>query len=134
MSTSPVAPGQDGTGRVDSSTEAGDRAYRRAWLSLLLFLLSLVLSGIVFAALWSWLDYRTIWAISYPAGESSPFGWGARGIWLLLTLVYAWPELVVVHYGRKASRLGRPDWPAPVIVGGVLAALMPMLNIGLLVG
>lgn len=134
MSTSSVAPGQGRSSDVAPSRRLADRAYHRAWLSQLLFPLSLVMSAAVFVWLWGLLDYQTIWAMDYPVGESSPSGWGARGIWLLPTVLYAWPEAVVVHHARKASRLGRPDWLAPVIVGGVVAGLIPLLNIALLLG
>lgn len=136
MSTSPVAPreGRPGAETHESSAALADRAYGRAWLSLLLFLLSLTLTLAVFVAIWAAADYTTIWAVEYPAGESSPAGWSARGIWVLLTLLYVWPLLVVVRFARKARALGRPEWLGPVIVGATLAALPPVLNLGLLIG
>lgn len=130
MSTSPVADGRDSR----PAEEAAERAFRNAWLSLLLFIVSLVLSLAVFLAICRAVGYTTVWATSYPAGRYSPSGWSARGLWVLMTLLYVWPELVVVHHARNARRLGRVDWLAPVVLGGVLAALLPLLNFSLLVG
>jgi hypothetical protein len=127
MSTSPMPP-------VRLLAERAERAYRDAWLSLLLFLGSLVVSLAVFLAIAHGVGWTTMWATSYPAGRYSPSGWAGRGVWLLMTALYACPEILVVHFARRARRLGRPEWLAPVILGGVLAGLLPLLNFGLLVG
>jgi len=103
-------------------------------LSLLLFPVSLVVSLAVFLVIAHGVGWTTLWATSYPAGRYSPSGWAGRGLWLLMTALYASPEILVVHFARRARRLGRPEWLAPVILGGVLAGLLPLLNFGLLVG
>lgn len=127
MSTSPMLP-------VRSPAERAERAYRDAWLSLLLFGVSLIVSLAVFLVIAHGVGWTTLWATSYPAGGYSPSGWAARGLWLLMTALYAWPEILVVRFARQAQHLGRPEWLAPVILGGVLAGLLPLLNVGLLVG
>ncbi len=129
MPASSVVPGQG-----KPQEERADRMFRNAWLSLLLFLVSLVLSLVVFLEVSRAVGYTTVWATSYPAGRHSPAGWSARGLWLLLTLFYVWPEIVVVYHARGAARLGRVDWLAPVILGAVVAALLPLLNVSLLIG
>lgn len=127
MSASPVVP-------VRSPAERADRAYRDAWLSLLLFVVSLAVSLVVFIVVARAVGWTTLWSTSYPAGRYSPSGWSARGLWLLMTVLFAWPEILVVRFARRAARLGRPEWLAPVILGAVLAALLPVLNFALLVG
>lgn len=136
MSTSPTAPGgAHGAGQARPSTAPGERAYHRALVSLWLFAASFLLSLIAFISIWAALGYTAIWgSAGFPPEADAPSGWTSRGIWLLLTLVYAWPELVVVRYAREAARLGRTDWKIPVVAGGILAGLMPLLNAGLLVG
>ncbi len=117
-----------------SPTVAAGRAYRNAWRSLWLFVVSFVVSFAFFAVIWSVFGYTVIWGTGYPAGAAVPTGWTALAIWLLLTVVYASPEVLVVRYARQAMRSGYTHWLAPVVVGGAVAALMPLLNVGLLLG
>lgn len=127
MSTRP-APGPA------TATTPQDWAYHKAVTSLWLFLASFLASLVVFALLWWVLGYTYLGGTYRPVGADAPSGWEARGIWLLLTLVYASPLLVVVHYARQSARLGRSDWRFPVVVGAVLAAAVPLLNAWMLVG
>lgn len=136
MSTSPAAPGHDerSADQVESSAEAGDRAYHRAIRSLWFFLVSFLMALIAFSLIWQAAGYTTIWATQYPSGKHSPAGWSARGSWVLLTALYVWPLFLVLHYALTARRLGRGGWPLPIILASVLAAFMPLLNVALLVG
>jgi len=60
MSTSPMPP-------VRLLAESAERAYRDAWLSLLLFPASLVVSLAVFLVIAHGVGWTTLWATSYPA-------------------------------------------------------------------
>ena len=136
MSDSPAVPGQgtQDTEKVESSAEQGEQAYHRAKMSLLLFIASFILSVIAFSIIWGIAGYTTVWAMRYPSGAHSPSGWAARGIWVLLTALYVWPLFVVIHFARKARRLGRGGWPLPVILASVIAAFFPLLNLAMLAG
>lgn len=111
-----------------------DWAYHKALTSLWLFLASFLASLVVFAVLWWFLGYSYLGGTYRPPDAKAPSGWEARGIWLLLTLVYASPLVVVVRYARQSARLGKPNWRTPVVVGAVLAAAVPLLNAWMLVG
>lgn len=117
-----------------ATTQQQDWAYHKALTSLWLFVASFLASLAVFALLWWLLGYTYLGGTYRPAGAGAPSGWGARGIWLLLTLVYASPLVVVVHYARQSAHLGRAHWRAPVVGGAVIAAAVPLLNAWMLVG
>ena len=136
MSTSPARPepGTQEPDAIDLADRPGAPAYHRAMLSLLLFVVSFLLSTLAFSLIWRAAGYTTIWATQYPVGPHSPSGWTARGIWLLLTALYAWPLVVVVFFALKARGLGHAGWPLPVILGSVLAIFFPLLNVALLIG
>lgn len=135
MSTSPMVPGRHvgGTERAPARTD-GERAYHSAKTSLWLFAASFLASFALFIVIWRTFGYTVLFSTTSAHGGVAPSAWAGRGIWLLLTVVYACPEIVVVRYARKAARAGHPHWRIPVIWGAVLAGVMPVLGVWLLVG
>ncbi len=96
------------------------------------FLLSFAASFAAFVMLWAAFGYKVVYGTGYPATLPAPKGLAGPAIWLLLTALYVWPLVFVIHYARKARRLGHTDWRWPVIIGGVIAGLMPVANYWLL--
>lgn len=101
--------------------------------SLWLFAASFLASYALFVVIWRGFGYTLLFTTG-PHGGIAPSPWAGRGIWLLLTAVYASPEIVVLHHARQAAWVGRAGWRTPVVIGAVLAALLPLLNLWLLVG
>jgi hypothetical protein len=88
-------------------TPAADVAYRRAWLSLLLYPVTLFASLMIGGGLFSLLDDDV----------------GSIPIWTYLVaitpalLVVVIPGILAVMQGRKAIGLGRPEGRVPAAVG-----------------
>lgn len=129
MSTSSTTRG---TGPRRTAGPDGDRAFAQAWRSMWFFLLSFAASFVAFVILWAALGYKVVYGTGYPANLPAPTGLAGPAIWLLLTALYVWPLVFVIRHAREAKRLGHPDWRWPVIIGGVIAGLMPVANYWLL--
>ncbi|KGN40329.1 hypothetical protein [Knoellia aerolata] len=128
MTTSHLTPRGDRTATSGTPGRDADRAYRRAWWSLALFPVSVVLAFLVGEGIFSLLSN----------GEGDP------GVWTVLLAavpalgVMVVPGALALQQGRKARRLGRRDGMVPAIVGAVVALGFVGLNaasylIGLLV-
>jgi hypothetical protein len=120
--------------RTATDVEEGERAFRRAKTSLWLFAASFLASFALFVLIWRTAGYTLLFATGSEHGGVAPSPWVGRGIWLLLTAVYASPEIVVVHYARQAARAGRSGWKIPVVAGAILAGFLPLMNLWLLIG
>lgn len=96
--------------RPDVHRTQADVAYRRAWWSLLLSPVAVVVSLVIGGGLFSLLDD----------------GVGDLAIWVFLVavipalLVVVIPGILAVIQGRTAIRLGRPDGRVPAVFGVVL--------------
>lgn len=126
MTTSHLAPQGDASATSRIPDRDADRAYHRAWWSLALFPVSVVLAFLVGEGLLTLLSD------------------GDPGVWTVLLAalpalgVMVVPGALAVHQGRRARRLGRRDGMVPAIVGTVVALGFVGLNaasylIGLLV-
>jgi hypothetical protein len=94
---------------------------RRAWWSLLGFVPSFVLAFLVGEGLISALGYPT-------GGAEQPPWWAALAATLPALAVFAVPAVVVVHFGRRAVRLGDTRARVPMIVASVVTAVFVLLN------
>lgn len=89
-----------------------DVAYRRAYLSLLLFVVSFVAAFVVGEGL-----------LTLVADDpESPEWWAVTAAAVPALVVFALPVVVVWTFARRAVRLGRPDARSAVLVA-VLVAL-----------
>lgn len=126
MSSQPAVPTHQTTPRDGGSGSADEKratvAYRRAWLSLLLYPVSFVgafLVGEGLAAL-----------LGYPVGED-----GTTPFWVVLAaagpalLVFAVPGILAVLFGRRAMRLGKRTALAPAVVGAAIAVTFILQNV-----
>lgn len=135
MSTSPMVPGRHAGGAERPGAETdGELAYRRAKTSLWLFAASFLASFILFLIIWRTFGYTVIFTTTSEHGGVAPGPWAGRGIWLLLTAVYACPVIVVVRYARQAARAGHPYWRIPVVWALALAVVFPLMNVWMLLG
>lgn len=89
-------------------------ARRRAWLSLLLFPVSLLGAFLVGEGLVDLLGYPS-------GGAESPPLWAVLVAAPPALLVFVVPGVLAVRFGRTAVRLGRPDGRVPAIIGAVIA-------------
>lgn len=97
-------------------------ACRRAWLSLLLYPVSIVGAFAVGEGLVS--------LYGYPSGgdEAVPF-WVVLAAGVPSLLVFAVPGVLAVHFGRRAMRLGRRDAKTPAVIGAVLLVAFVAQNV-----
>jgi hypothetical protein len=112
-----------------STRSPADVAYRRAHLSLLLFVVSFVASFLVGEGLLSLLA----------ADPEDPTGGQVLAAGVPALVVFALPVVVVWGFARRAIRLGRPDARAVVQVGALVALAFAGVNLlslvaGLLLG
>lgn len=82
-------------------------AHRRAWWSLLLYPVTLVVSLAIGGGLFGLLD----------DGAGDPAGWVYLVAVTPALLVAVIPGILAVTQGRTAMRLGRPDGRLPAILG-----------------
>jgi hypothetical protein len=94
-------------------------AYRRAFLSLFLFVASFVASFVVGEGL-----------ISLLADDPENPSWqeGSAAV-LPALIVFALPVVVVWGFARRAIRLGRPDARSAVLVGVLVALAFAASNV-----
>lgn len=98
-----------------------EHAYRNAWLSLTLFVPSLIGAFLVGEGLASW--------YGYPSGEEIVPAWVALAAGLPACLVFALPAVPTQFYARRALAAGRPDARGPLIVAVVLPVLFVAQNL-----
>ena len=95
---------------------------RRAWWSLLGFVVSFPLAFAVGEGLAS--------ALGHPSGGDQP-----AELWVMVAaagpalLVFVLPAVLVVHYGRRAMRLGDPRGRYPIVVALVVGGGFLLLNL-----
>jgi hypothetical protein len=106
------------SGAVTTRSPA-DVAYRRAFLSLLLFVVSFVASFLVGEGLLSWLA----------TDPADPAGWQVLASGVPALLVFALPVLVVRGFAGRAVRLGRPDARSAVLVAVLVALAFAGVNL-----
>lgn len=94
--------------------------YRNAWLSLALFLPSLIGAFVVGEGLQSWFGY---------AGEETVPAGVALGVGLPACLVFALPAVVTWHFAHRALAAGQRDALGPIIVAVLLPALFLAQNL-----
>ena len=100
---------------------------RRAWWSLLGFVVTFVLAIVVGEGLAS--------ALGQPSGGSEPAEWWVMVLAGLPALaVFALPVVPAVLYGRRAVRLGDPRGRIPAVVAVVAAGGFVLLNLVSAVG
>jgi hypothetical protein len=104
---------------VDHDT-GRDHDYRNAWLSLLLFIPSLVGAFVVGEGLLTWFGY---------SGEEDIPAGVALGAGLPACVVFALPAAVTWFFARQALAAGRRDARGPVIVAVALPALFLAQNL-----
>lgn len=99
----------------------GSRYTRRAWWSLLGFVLTF---GLAFAV-----GEGLISALGYPAGgeEQAPW-WAALTAVVPALVVFALPAVFAVHFGRRAVAMGDPRGRVPMILAVVVAAGFALMN------
>ena len=125
MSAQPAVPTNQPRPSGDSGSGDERRAvvaYRRAWLSLLLFPVSFVGAFVVGEGL--------VGLFGFPSGgdETPP-------LWVVLAasgpalLVFVVPGLLAVYFGRRAMSLGRQAALAPAVVGATIAVGFVGLNV-----
>lgn len=98
---------------------------RRAWLSLLLFVVSFVAAFVVGEGLAS--------AYGYPSGEEDVPAWVAAAAGLPACAVFAAPTLVTWLLARRAARQGDPSGRVPLLVAVGIALLFLAQNLLVLV-
>jgi hypothetical protein len=96
-----------------------DVAYRRAFLSLLLFLVSFVASFLVGEGLLS----------ALAEDPEDPAGWQVLAAGVPALVVFALPVLVVWAFARRAIGLGRPDARSAVLVAALVALAFAGVNL-----
>lgn len=95
---------------------------RRAWWSLLGFVVTFVLAFVVGEGVAS--------ALGHPSGGDQP-----AELWVMVAagvpalLVFALPAVPAVLYGRRAMRLGEPRGRYPAVVAVVVASGFVLLNL-----
>jgi flagellar biosynthesis protein FliQ len=103
----------------DVQRTPAELAYRRAWWSLLLYPVAVVVSLVVGGSLFWLLDDNV----------------GDPAIWVFLVavipalLVVMIPGMMAVTHGRKAIKLGRLDGRVPAVVGVALGFLFVALDL-----
>jgi hypothetical protein len=107
--------------RVRRDPEAAT-SLRRAWWSLLGFVVSFFLAFAIGEGLAS--------ALGHPTGSSEQAEW-----WVMVLaagpalLVFVLPAVLAVHYGRRAMRLGEPRGRYPIVVALVGGGGFVLLNL-----
>jgi cytochrome c biogenesis factor len=117
-----AGPGPGSLNRPSGAVTARSRAdvaHRRAFLSLLLFVVSFVASFLVGEGLLSLLA----------ADPEDPTGWQVLASGVPALLVFALPVLVVRAFARRAVRLGRPDARSAVLVTALVALAFASVNL-----
>jgi hypothetical protein len=105
---------------LDHDTRHHDHDYRNAWLSLVLFVPSLIAAFVVGEGLLSWFGYSG--EEDVPAGIALSAG-------LPACLVFALPAVVTWLFARRAMAAGRRDARGPLIVAVALPALFLAQNL-----
>jgi amino acid transporter len=106
------------SGTVTARSPA-DVAYRRAFLSLFLFMVSFVAAFLVGEGLLSLLA----------ADPEDPSGWQALAAGVPALVVFALPVFAVWAFARRAIRLGRPDARSAVLVAALVALAFAGVNL-----
>ncbi|MBJ7355914.1 hypothetical protein [Nocardioides sp.] len=102
-----------------TTRNAADVAYRRAFLSLFLFVVSFVASFVVGEGL-----------LSLLADDPEEPSWqDASAAALPALVVFALPVVVVWGFARRAVRLGRPDARSAVLVAVLVALAFVAINL-----
>jgi len=99
--------------------DPASRWVRRAWLSLLLFPVSLLAAFVVGEGLFALLGGTQ--------GEKPPFWIALVGAGPAL-VVFALPAILALWFGRRATREGNPRGYTPALVGAVLVGLFVLQN------
>ncbi len=112
----------EGPGPVDVTWAARSRDGARAWMSLLLYPVSLVGAFAVGEGLAA--------AMGHPAGDADAAPWAVvvlAGVPALI--VFVLPGLLALRYGRRAARAGVRSALVPAVIGTLLGLAFVALNV-----
>ena len=117
MSVHDTAP--QGSQGASKRAASADRAYRRAWWSLVLYPVSFAAAFAIGEGLYS--------ALTNDQGDAAVWQVLVAGTPALLVLVI--PGVLAAIQGRRAMELGRSDGKLPALIGAVIAILFVAPNI-----
>lgn len=123
MSVHKIAPHGSDMGALDTALgrEPADVAYRRAWLSLLLYPLT-------FAAAFA-IGEGLVTLLTNEDPPPDPELWQILVSVTPALLVFVIPGILAVTFGRKAMRLGRKGGWVPALIGATIGAGFVGINV-----